>query len=133
MERSPRLVGALAFVAAIGSVSGTAGPPPGEDPSASRTLRHTTFLLPAMADSAFGLSEFGFRQGINYERIPDYPVSTFAHYNLQWVQFAEQADFAVRVTPWLGFYAQGVASGALGPDTPSLLFEGGGLDFGGKA
>jgi hypothetical protein len=46
--------------------------------------------------------------------------------------FMQRADVAVRVTPWLGVYAEGTASGALGPDTPSLLFEGGGLDFGGK-
>jgi len=128
--RAARVLGALALAGAVGSAPRTAQAQ--EDHSASRTIGDTTFMLPAMADSAFVLSEFGFRQGINYEQIPDYPVASFARYNLQWIQFEEQADFAVRITPWLGFYAQGIASGALGPDTPSILFEGGGLDFGGK-
>jgi hypothetical protein len=97
-----------------------------DDHSASRTIGDTTFMLPALADSAFVLSEFGFRQGLDYERIPDYPVASFGRYTPQWVQFLEQADLAVRITPWLGFYVQALASGALGPDTPSILFEGGG-------
>jgi hypothetical protein len=89
-------------------------------------------VLPALADSAFVLTEFGFRQGINYQLIPDFPVSSFVRLNLSWVQFEERVDLGLRITPWLGLYAQGVASAALGPDTGSLLFEGGGLDFGGK-
>lgn len=125
-----RLVGTLALAGAVVAVARLAEAQ--EDHAASRTIGDTTFMLPAMADSAFVLSEFGFRQGINYEQIPDYPVASLARYNLQWVQFEEQVDFAIRITEWLGFYAQGLASGALGPDTPSILFEGGGLDFGGK-
>ena len=103
-----------------------------EDHAASRTIGDATFMLPALADSAFVLTEFGLRQGINYETIPDFPVSSFARYNLSWVDFEERVDLAVRVTAWLGLYTQGVASVALGPDAASLLFEGGGLDFGGK-
>lgn len=123
----------LVTLAIAGAVEFAPGPARAqEDRAASRTIGDTTFMLPAMADSAFVLSEFGFRQGINYQQIPDYPVESLGRYNLQWVQFEEQVDFAIRLTPWLGLYAQGVASGALGPDTPSLLFEGGGLDFGGK-
>lgn len=53
-------------------------------------------------------------------------------YNPSWVDFEERVDLAVRITAWLGLYTQGVASVALGPDAASLLFEGGGLDFGGK-
>lgn len=128
--RAARVLGALALAGAVESAPRPAQAQ--EDHSASRTIGDTTFMLPAMADSAFVLSEFGFRQGINYQQIPGFPVANLARYDLQWVQFEEQADFAVRITPWLGFYAQGVASGALGPDTPSILFQGGGLDFGGK-
>jgi hypothetical protein len=103
-----------------------------EDHAASRTIGDTRFMLPALADSAFVVSEFGFWQGINYQSVPNYPVSTFARYNLSWVEFQERVDLAVRITPWLGLYGQGIAAGALGVDAPSLLFEGGGLDFSGK-
>jgi hypothetical protein len=127
---SRRLLGALTLAGAIGSVSGPAEAD--DDHAASRTIGDATFMLPAMADSAFVLTEFGFRQGITYQTIPNFPVASFARYDLSWVEFEEQVDVAVRITPWLGLYAQGVASGALGPDTPSLIFEGGGLDFGVK-
>jgi hypothetical protein len=103
-----------------------------EDHAASRTIGGTTFMLPAMADSAFVLTEFGFRQDVSYESIPSFPVASVGLYDLSWVQFEERLDLAVRLTPWLGLYAQGTGSGALGPDTASLAFEGGGLDFGGK-
>ena len=103
-----------------------------EDHSASRTIGDTRFMLPALADSAFVVSEFGFWQGINYQSVPNYPVASVGRYNLSWVEFQERVDLAVRITPWLGLYAQGTAGGALGVDAPSLLFEGGGLDFGGK-
>jgi len=119
-----------ALVGAVQSVTGSAEAQ--EDHSASRTIGDATFMLPALADSAFVLSEFGFRQGLDYQRVPNYPVASFTRYTLESVQFQEEVDFAVRITPWLGFYAQGSASGALGSDTPSILFEGGGLDFGGK-
>jgi hypothetical protein len=102
------------------------------DHAASRTIGDTTFMLPAWADSAFVLTEFGFRQDIQYESIPNFPVASFGRYDLSWVQFQETVDVAVRVTSFLGVYAEGFASGALGPDTASLLFRGGGLDFGGK-
>ena len=103
-----------------------------DDHAAARTINGTTFVLPALADSAFVLTEFGFRQGINYQQIPDFPVSSLVRLNLSWVQFEERVDLGLRLTPWLGLYAEGVGSAALGPDTGSLLFEGGGLDFGGK-
>jgi hypothetical protein len=103
-----------------------------EDHAASRTIGETTFMLPAMADSAFVLTEVGFRQDVSYESIPSFPVEPVGLYDLSWVQFEERLDLAVRLTPWLGLYAQGTGSGALGPDTASLVFEGGGLDFGGK-
>jgi hypothetical protein len=124
-----RLV-AVALAARVAGVPGRAEAQ--EDHAASRTLGGTTFMLPALADSAFVLTEFGFRQGINYQQIPNFPVSSLIRFDLAWVEFEERIDLAVRITPWLGVYAQGVASAALGPDTPSLLFEGGGLDFGGK-
>lgn len=128
--RARRMAGACALAATVQSVPLPAAAQ--EDHSASRTIDDTTFLLPALADSAFVLTEFGFRQGINYEYIPNFPVAGFTRYDLQWLQLEERVDLAVRITPWLGVYAQGLASGALGPDAPSLLFEGGGLDFGGK-
>jgi hypothetical protein len=128
--RAIRLAGAFAFAVVMEWMPVTAEAQ--EDHAASRTIGDATFMLPALADSAFVLTEFGLRQGINYETIPDFPVSSFARYNLSWVEFEERVDLAVRITPWIGLYAQGVASVALGPDAASLLFEGGGLDFGGK-
>jgi hypothetical protein len=129
MWRSTYLLGALV----VGSLAFTQRPAfAQEDHSASRTIGDATFLLPALADSAFVLSEFGFRQGLEYQTVPGFPVASLSRYDLQWVQFDERMDVAVRILPWLGVYAQGSASGALGPDTASLLFEGGGLDFGGK-
>jgi len=130
LEARRRTVCALAPAGATLSAPGRARAQ--EDHAASRTLRETTFMLPAMSDSAFVLTEFGFRQAINYESIGNFPVASFARYNLSWIQFEERADLAFRITPWLGLYAQGTAAGALGPDTASLLFEGGGLTFGGK-
>jgi hypothetical protein len=118
------LVGAIACVSAPCHAQA--------DHAASRTIGDTTFLLPAWAESAFVLTEFGLREDIEYELIPNFPVASFGLYDLSWVQFQETVDFAIRVTPFLGVYAEGTASGALGPDTASLLFKGGGLDFGGK-
>jgi hypothetical protein len=103
-----------------------------EDHSASRAIDDTRFMLPALAESAFVVSEFGFSQSINYQSVPNYPVSSLARYNLSWVECQERVDVAVRITPWLGVYGQGIGAGALGVDAPSLLFEGGGLDFSGK-
>ena len=117
--------GALACVAAPCSAQA--------DHAASRTIGDATFMLPAQADSAFVLTEFGIRHGIQYESIPNFPIASFGRYNLSWVQFQETVNLAVRLTPFLGVYAEGTASGALGPDTASLLFRGGGLDLGGKA
>jgi hypothetical protein len=129
-DHAIRVAGAFAMAVVVVGMPVTAEAE--EDHAASRTIGDATFLLPALADSAFVLTEFGLRQGINYETIPDFPVSSFARYNLSWVEFEERVDLAVRITPWLGLYAQGIASVALGPDAASLLFEGGGLDFGGK-
>jgi hypothetical protein len=123
----------LAALALVGAIECPPAPCRAQaDHAASRTIGDTTFMLPAWADSAFVLTEFGLREDIEYESIPNFPVASFGRYNLSWVQFQETVDVAVRVTPFLGVYAEGNASGALGPDTPSLLFQGGGLDFGGK-
>jgi hypothetical protein len=78
-----------------------------EDHAASRTIGDTRFMLPALAESAFVVSEFGFWQGINYESVPNYPVSSFGRYNLSWVEFQERVDLAVRITPGLGCMARG--------------------------
>jgi hypothetical protein len=53
-----------------------------EDHAAARTIGGTTFVLPALADSAFVLTEFGFRQGINYQQIPNFPVSSLIRLHL---------------------------------------------------
>jgi hypothetical protein len=59
-----RLLVALALAHAIEAAPARAEAQ--EDHAAARTIGGTTFVLPALADSAFVLTEFGFRQGINY-------------------------------------------------------------------
>src|SRR5580700_3908691 len=128
-RRFPR----VAMLALAGVIECVAAPCRAQaDHAASRTIGDTTFMLPAWAESAFVLTEFGLREDIEYEAIPHFPVASFGQYNLSWVQLQETVDVAVRVTSFLGVYAEGTGSGALGPDTASLLFQGGGLDFGGK-
>jgi hypothetical protein len=128
-RRIPR----LAVLALAGAIECVPAPCRAQaDHAASRTIGDTTFMLPAWAESAFVLTEFGLREDIEYEQIPNFPVASFGRYDLSWVQFQETVDVAVRLTSFLGVYAEGAASGALGPDTASLLFQGGGLDFGGK-
>ncbi|HTB72835.1 MAG TPA: hypothetical protein VK762_06310 [Polyangiaceae bacterium] len=128
-----RRISRLAMLALVGAIECASAPCGAQaDHAASRTIGDATFMLPAWAESAFVLTEFGFRQDIEYESIPHFPVASLGTYNLSWVQFQETVDVAVRLTSFLGVYAEGAASGALGPDTASLLFQGGGLDYGGK-
>ena len=103
-----------------------------DDHAASRRIGDTTFLLPALADSAFIVTELGLRQDVGYERIPQYPVGTSARYDLSWASLDERLDVAVRLRDWLGLYIQGVAAGTVGVDLPSLIFSGGGYTFSGK-
>jgi len=99
------------------------------DHAASRSIGDTTFLLPALADSAFILTEFGLRQDVTVQSIPGFPVASFTRADLSWVQVQERIDTAVRITDWLGVYGQASGSAAVGLDLPSLLFQGGGLAF----
>jgi hypothetical protein len=48
------------------------------DHAAACRLGDTTFLLPALLDSAFVLTEFGIRQGIIYQSIPRFALGNFA-------------------------------------------------------
>jgi hypothetical protein len=57
-------------------------------------------MLPATVESAFVLSEFGVRQGIDYAPIPDDAVASLARYALQSVAFQEQVDIALPLTLW---------------------------------
>src|SRR5271170_1930641 len=102
-RRIPRLV-VVAFVVAIECV-----PAPCRaqaDHAASRTIGDTTFMLPAWAESAFVLTEFGLREDIEYESIPNFPVASIGRYNLSWVQFQETVAVAIRATSFLGVYAE---------------------------
>lgn len=83
-----RLLVALAALGAADAMTALAEAQ--EDHAASRTIGDTTFMLPALADSAFVLTEFGFRQGISYQVIPDYPVAALGRYEVSWVALDER-------------------------------------------
>src|SRR5882757_4500358 len=83
------------------------------DHAAARRLGSTTFLLPALEDSAFVLTEFGIRQGITYQQIPKFPVGSFLQYRLAWVSFDERIDLGLRIFDWLGVYAEGRGAAAI--------------------
>jgi hypothetical protein len=102
------------------------------DHAASRSIGDTTFLLPALQDSAFVLTEIGLRQGVEYESIRDFPIASLSRVNLSYLQIDEWLDVAIRVTDWFGVYGEGSASGSIGVNSPSLLFSGTGWAFGGK-
>jgi hypothetical protein len=103
-----------------------------DDHAASRRIGDTTFMLPALADSAFILTELGLRQDVSYERIPKFPVGGLLRYDLAWASLDERLDVAVRLRDWLGLYVEGVGAGTVGVDLPSLIFSGGGYSFSGK-
>ena len=105
-----------------------------EDHAASRRLGGVTFLLPSLGDSAFVLTELGFRQGVAYEQVARFPVGAFSTYTLSWAALSEQIDFSLRLTRWLGVFVEGQGAGTIGLDMPSLVFSpDGGYSYGGRA
>jgi hypothetical protein len=134
LQATPRPLAriALAALVILASVLLTGTCRADDDHAASRRIGDTTFLLPALADSAFIVTELGLRQDVSYERIPQYPVGASARYDLSWASLDERLDVAVRLRDWLGLYIQGVAAGTVGVDLPSLIFSGGGYTFSGK-
>src|SRR5450432_2391627 len=72
------------------------------DHAAARRLGSTTFLLPALEDGAFVLTEFGIRQGITYQRIPNFPLGSLVKYQLAWMSFDERIDLGLRILDWFG-------------------------------
>jgi hypothetical protein len=104
-----------------------------EDHAASRRIGGVTFLLPALGDSAFLLTELGLRQGVTYEQVGSFPVSSFSRYTLRWAALNEQINFSLRLTEWLGVFVEGDGSATIGLDMPSLAFSpNGGYAYGGR-
>jgi hypothetical protein len=104
-----------------------------EDHAASRRIGDVTFLLPALTDSAFILTEVGLRQGVAYETVGHFPVGASTHYQLAWASLDEQIVLAFRITDWLGVFTEADLDGTVGLDMPSLLFSNGGYSYGGRA
>jgi hypothetical protein len=126
----PRLLAAVLVLVLSLSLAGTCRAD--DDHAASRRIGDTTFMLPALADSAFILTEIGLRQDVSYELIPKFPVGSSVRYDLSWASLDERLDVAVRLRDWLGLYIEGIAAGTVGVDLPSLIFSGGGYAFSGK-
>jgi hypothetical protein len=73
----------LASLALAGAIESVPAPCRAQaDHAASRTIGDTTFILPAWAESAFVLTEFGLREDIEYESIPNFPVASLGRYDL---------------------------------------------------
>ena len=114
---------ALAAGVLIGALSISSRAAAQEDHAASRRIGNVTFLLPAMGDSAFIMTELGLRQGVTYEQVGSFPVGSFSRYMLRWAGLNEQIDFSLRLAKWLGVFVEGNGSATIGLDMPSLVFS----------
>jgi len=105
-----------------------------DDHAASRSINGVRFLLPALSDSAFVMTEFGLRQGVAYESVGNFPLSSAYTTHLHWVALNEQATLSLRIAPWLAVFTEVNGSASFGLDVPSLAFSTkDGFSYGGRA